>query len=626
MMHADALSQQAAALAIDSGLFDSAFYIDRCSDSLPGSAIPVVHYLRWGRFNGVEPNPLFDSPYYRSQCASLADDADPLIHYIEAGSNSRINPHPLFDAQYYCSQLDVSASGLTPLGHYLTFGTRGANPNEYFDNQFYVQQVPEILELGINPLAHYLLTGARQGLDPGPRFHTRYYLERNPDIAGGDMNPLLHFLHFGRYEKRLHFAHFRSPEPPFSLSDYERMRGLEPSIPAASALGSLEEVRTPLQANAGRAYFGLCELLTEPFSHLILTPSIISEQVVTSIQAANAPLVLVTDGCGITNTESLPAGLRCVALNNLASELTEQEKILLLVRLILQARPTAITNADSITADKLYDNFGRQIAAASALQSQTRPVHQDVPGSKPQFDISVVINAHREGQLLDATVKSALDAIALARAESLSVQLLIILDSPDAATRAYCTQFKPPNAQLIEVDFKDIGLARNAAIEAATGKYIAFLDGDDLFGRNWLVEAYRFITADTREILLHPSWNIHFQGHSIVWRLLDQEDPEFSKHILLEHNPWTALSFGCRSTYRKVPFRPTTMEKGFGFEDWLFNCDTVARGIVHKVVPRTFHCVRKRTEQHSLSDETLAANCIIADSDLFALPLRGCAR
>ena len=34
----------------------------------------------------------------------------------------------------------------------------------------------------------------------------------------------------------------------------------------------------------------------------------------------------------------------------------------------------------------------------------------------------------------------------------------------------------------------DLGRVRNALVPRATGRYIAFLDADDLFSENWLAE------------------------------------------------------------------------------------------------------------------------------------------
>jgi glycosyltransferase involved in cell wall biosynthesis len=239
--------------------------------------------------------------------------------------------------------------------------------------------------------------------------------------------------------------------------------------------------------------------------------------------------------------------------------------------------------------------------------------------AEAQFDISLVVNAHNEGRLLHPTMKSALDAIACVQEHGLSVQLLVVLDKPDTATREYCAKFLPAQATVLEVCAGDAGLARNAGVEAAAGQYIAFLDGDDLFGRNWLLAAHRLVCSDVRDLIVHPSLIIFFEGRQCTWKLLDQEDSLFSKETLLEHNLWPAPSFGRRSTYRKVPFRATQPDKGFGYEDWLFNCDSIARGVIHKVVPQTFHCLREKTWQRSRLKETIAARCIIADSDLFSL-------
>src|SRR5262249_15044833 len=190
------------------------------------------------------------------------------------------------------------------------------------------------------------------------------------------------------------------------------------------------------------------------------------------------------------------------------------------------------------------DVNGLAMACSSPRKLDVLADRRPCASTEAQFDISLVVNAHTEGRVLHPTVRSALNAIEYASADSLSVELLIVLDSPDSATRESCATFLPTLARVIEVSVKDPGFAPSAGVEAAGGRYIAFLDGDDLFGRNWLLAAYRAISADTRELVLHPSLIVYFEGRNRLWRLLDQEDPGFSKDILMEHNPWPALSFG----------------------------------------------------------------------------------
>jgi hypothetical protein len=361
---------------VDSWLFDSAFYIAQCDD-LSAHASPIAHYLRFGRFNGLQPHPLFDAQFCRAQCPLLDEHEDPLLHYIESGSNSMINPHPLFHAEFYCSQdINVQASGLTPLGHYLSVGAaQGANPNEFFDTAFYLEQVPEVLSSRVNPLVHYLLTGAAQGFDPSPRFHTSYYLEQNADARRSGMNPLVHFLNIGRAKGRAYWSFFRDPEASL-LSDFTRLHEIEPLLPSAEALNSIIQLKTPVNARAGRAYFKLAKALAEPLTYFFLVPSLSDVEVnrvstmvrsIAESRGARATHVFVTDSVEVTANDRLPRGVRVHTLDNLYPGLTDEDKMLVLVRLIVQTRPALVMNTHSVVGWKLYEHYGRQLAYVTQI-------------------------------------------------------------------------------------------------------------------------------------------------------------------------------------------------------------------------------------------------------------------
>jgi len=709
-----------AKLIIDSWLFESAYYLSQSGEEHSHSVRPIVHYLSFGRDEGWEPHPLSDTSYYLAQLGESIEDIHSLIHYIKGGAANQTDPHPLFDSKYYLSQAgDISASGLTPLGHFLSEGAaRHLNPNPFFDVQFYCSQVPELKINGMNPLVHYLLIGAANRLDPGPHFQTSYYLEKNPKLLDEGINPLAHFLVSNREQGRS-FRLFPFASGDASDSDliedrsgwvrsdvYERLRKIEPMLPAPGRLGILPALKTPTRAHAGRAYFDFSRTLVRPFSHLLLVPSISSGRMSeflpdlrTLVDAFNpdAPLVVFSDGCTDELLSRIPSGVRFVVLDSLKPSLNEEEKLLLLCRLIVQARPHSVMNLGSNLGWKLFERFGKPLCTVThltailqvkvsedekplyeeALQSlnlciddvasvvidseQTRvqlierfaftdtqkskfvvgfnPLVQSdilffdsgnsIEGVEPiglngsdriEYDISLVVNAHAEGRLLHPTVKSAVEAIHCAQQEGLNVELLIVLDNADEETICYCQNYLPSNARLLEVSNSDPGLSRNDAVLSAKGECIAFLDGDDLISRNWLVLAHKLIAGEKSEVILHPSVVVYFEESENYWCLRAQDEIEFPQATLFEHNLWPALSFARRSTYRKVPFRATRIELGLGFEDWLFNCDSVASGMVHKIVPQTLHCLRKKKGKISQLKRTIAVGCTIADSPLFAFP------
>lgn len=214
------------------------------------------------------------------------------------------------------------------------------------------------------------------------------------------------------------------------------------------------------------------------------------------------------------------------------------------------------------------------------------------------IDISFIINLHREHTLLFPSVRSAAAASAAARSLGASTEILLILDNPDAATREYVREHEMTrDLRHIEVGHGDLGLARNAGAASAQGRYAAFLDGDDLVSENWLTEAWRAAESERgrRQVIWHPETNLvfgddrpHFFAH------VDMDEPAFELDWIRIENYWTALSFGERGIYLAHPYQPIDLERGTGYEDWSWNCQTIAGGIVHKTVTGTIHFVRRK--------------------------------
>ena len=71
-------------------------------------------------------------------------------------------------------------------------------------------------------------------------------------------------------------------------------------------------------------------------------------------------------------------------------------------------------------------------------------------------------------------------------------------------------------------------------------------------------------------------------------------DSRFRIENLLEFNYWDAVCVARREIFLKYPYESTTQNPGFGFEDWHFNCQTLAENIEHYVVPDTVHFLRAK--------------------------------
>jgi glycosyltransferase involved in cell wall biosynthesis len=208
-------------------------------------------------------------------------------------------------------------------------------------------------------------------------------------------------------------------------------------------------------------------------------------------------------------------------------------------------------------------------------------------------DITAVLNAHAEGILIGPSLNSFMRAIDTARAANLEVEGIIVLDRPDAATRAQATSMAPV-LRIIESNFGDPGQARNAGAQEARGEYVAYLDGDDLWSSNWLRDSYEFCTKQTTPVVVHSQIDIIFGAQRLLWMHADSRAKNFNADFLRFSNYWNAMSFSSRDILLRFPFAKTDFKRGFGHEDWHWNCLTYAAGIHHCPVPGTVHFKRRR--------------------------------
>jgi len=234
-------------------------------------------------------------------------------------------------------------------------------------------------------------------------------------------------------------------------------------------------------------------------------------------------------------------------------------------------------------------------------------------------DVTIIVNAHSEGLLIHRTVRSVLAAAECAEAAGIRCELLAVLDSADSATRRYFDSGLGQCFTRHDVTLRDLGGARNHGVAEASGRYVAFVDGDDLVSRNWIRDAFRFYenrAEGTPGCVLHPELNVVFGTECTIFHHVDQESPEFDIGTLVVANYWTALAFARRSDLLALPYRPTLKGSGFGFEDWDWNCLAISAGLVHKVVPGTYHFIRRRHD--SLMDRSRRSSALVRPSPVFA--------
>ncbi len=194
------------------------------------------------------------------------------------------------------------------------------------------------------------------------------------------------------------------------------------------------------------------------------------------------------------------------------------------------------------------------------------------------------------------------------------VEIIAVLDRADELTATVVADLLPGDAKIIDTDFGDLGEARNAAAEAARGRYVGFLDADDLWCPDWLEASAAAAEAREDPVVWHPEVSVFFGGAKHILHHVDMEGPEFKPATLVLHNYWTALSFAARQLYLDHPYPRTDLDAGFGFEDWAWNLLTASHGVLHKIVPGTGHVIRRKLSD-SLGQSTVRAQAVPRPND-----------
>ena len=212
---------------------------------------PLGHYVIFGVFKGLDPNPFFDTDWYLRQHPEVAAaHINPLHHYMNVGAALGLDPHPMFDTSWYLEQNeDVAATRTNALVHFLTHGAaEGRRPHPDFkaskgaaltqlinagngadaspassapaailtgDQSLPVEKTPDSASapLPAPRPAVYTTQWSMKYVKRSGYFDAGWYLKKYKDVARSKVDALEHFIRFGS-------AELRDPGPRFDASWY----------------------------------------------------------------------------------------------------------------------------------------------------------------------------------------------------------------------------------------------------------------------------------------------------------------------------------------------------------------------------------------------------------------------
>lgn len=236
-----------------------------------------------------------------------------------------------------------------------------------------------------------------------------------------------------------------------------------------------------------------------------------------------------------------------------------------------------------------------------------------------KFEASAVITFHGEGVLAHSTLHSIERCRRHAEAHGIGVEFVITLDNADAETRRVVMGHPAlrDGDQVHEVGFRDLSSCRNFAISRANGAFIGTFDGDDYWTKNWILRCVESLRAEGADRIFHPEWMLAFGGWNAYWRQVDQLEEVYRPGALLSMNYWNACAFAAREVFETCPYEVSRVgEAGFGYEDWHWNCETIAHGYIHRVALGTARYERRKDEG-SLNIAHQRAGAVIRPSRFF---------
>ena len=206
------------------------------------------------------------------------------------------------------------------------------------------------------------------------------------------------------------------------------------------------------------------------------------------------------------------------------------------------------------------------------MSAKSPPVPDPIEVGPP--NISVVVPTRNRADLLRRTLTSVFD-----QTGTFSFEIIVVEQESTDATAAVLAEFNDPRLRIIRAAPIGPAAARNLAIEAAHGQWVAFVDDDDYWAPNKLqlhVEALEDAEADWG-----GTGTLYIDGNG---RLIGERPPprvgRFDSILadILEQNVITSTStvIAKRSLLREAGgFSP---DIHFG-EDWLFWIELARRGV-----------------------------------------------
>ena len=208
--------------------------------------------------------------------------------------------------------------------------------------------------------------------------------------------------------------------------------------------------------------------------------------------------------------------------------------------------------------------------------------------------VSVILNCNQEGELVLNALQCIQSNFDKLNRSSVQTELIVVLDNANDITNSIVQNyhFGLEKKIIVNTNYGNLSKARNKALAVAHFDYVTFLDGDDTWSSDWLLNCLILTDKYSNDSLgiLHPEFRVRiFDDLRIVDRQIVNRN--YDDLLLAVENRWTSSIFAYRHLLRNFNYEPLDFENKIGFEDWNLNRLTVKEKVPNRIVKNTIHYV-----------------------------------
>lgn len=228
-------------------------------------------------------------------------------------------------------------------------------------------------------------------------------------------------------------------------------------------------------------------------------------------------------------------------------------------------------------------------------------------------ELGIAIFASDEGHLQHRTQVSVKRALAALTDLGATADVVVIQRGRCEKTGAWLAERCP--WRVVTLACASLGEARNRACGLLQNRFLAFIDGCDMWSANFLVDALSRARRNARPAVWRPAFSVGYTDDYFRHDLLVRREmpwPEVLDPATLLIEPiFPATFLAARSILEAVPFPVEDEERGWTEVDWWWSANLAGEGIEQIPVAESIHYTRVlppefRTEQGRIGPTSLA--------------------